>query len=424
MNVAFSRRPIPLIVQQHAEECALLRHVRSVLVRAPHVRLHQLRRLDDRIAAHLDGLVVAGDYAASLCRAALERPGAGEIFACAALALARRDHGAIDRLLSLAAMLPDAKRGLLSAFGWVSADLLKGEVAQWLASGDPLRLELGLGACRLHGVDPGAPLIAALRDKNAGVRIEALRGSAAHGRVDLLDVVRDARHADPPRVQRHAAIAATVLGDRGAMLGWVVDRAQLDGADCDVELALALQASPFDAARKLLRTLAPGDATGPSRRLVRASGWLGDAQLVPWLISLMDDDRLARLAGEAFSTITGAELATLDLERKPPEGFIGGPSDDPEADEVGLDEDESLPWPAQGLVQRWWRSCADKMPVGQRLFLGQVPSIESARRVLRKGFQRQRIAAARWCCLLAPGTKLFTTAAPAWRQQRRLAATP
>jgi len=75
----------------------MLRHVRSVLVRAPHVRLHQLQRLDERIAAHLDGLVVAGDYGASLCRAALERPGAGETFACAALALERRDDATTRR---------------------------------------------------------------------------------------------------------------------------------------------------------------------------------------------------------------------------------------------------------------------------------------------------------------------------------------
>jgi hypothetical protein len=61
------------------------------------------------------------------------------------------------------------------------------------------------------------------------------------------------------------------------------------------------------------------------------------------------------------------------------------------------------------------------MPVGQRLFLGQAPSLEGARRVLREGFQRQRITAANWCCLLAPGTKLFAAASPAWRQQRRLA---
>ncbi len=422
MSVAFSRGPIPVIVQQHAEECATLRHVRSVLVRAPHVRLHQLRRLDERIAAHLDGLVVAGDYGASLCMAGLERPGAGEIFACAALALERRDRGTLDRLLSLAAVLPDAKRGLLSAFGWTSADRLKGEVASLLASGDPLQRELGLGACRLHGVDPGSPLIAALRDVDAGLRIEALRSAAALGRVDLIELARDSHRDNEPQVRRHAAIAATVLGDRGTMLRYVVEMAQQEAAEGSVELGLALQASEFDAARQLVRALAPGVAAGPSRRLVRACGLLGDTQLVPWLVGLMNDDRLARLAGESFSMITGADLAALDLERKPPQDFIGGPSDDPEEADVGLDDDESLPWPDQDRAQGWWRSVAKKVPVGQRLFLGQVPSIECAQQALREGFQRQRINAARWCCLLAPGTQLFATAAPAWRQQRRLAA--
>ena len=400
----------------------MLRHVRSVLVRAPHVRLHQLRRLDERIAAHLDGLVVAGDHGASLCMAALERPGAGEMFACAALALERRDHGTLDRLLSLAAVLPDAKRGLLSAFGWTSADLLKGAVAPLLASGDPLRRELGLGACRLHGVDPGPPLIAALCDVDAGLRIEALRSAAALGRVDLIELTRDAHRDGEPQVRRHAAVAAAVLGDRGTMLRCVVETAQQEVADGDVELSLALQASKFDAARQLLRALAPGVPAGPSRRFVRACGLLGDAQLVPWLIDLMGDDRLARLAGESFSLITGADLAALDLERKQPQEGTGGPSDDPEEADVALDDDESLPWPEQSLVQRWWRSRADKMPTGQRLFLGQAPSIECARRAVREGFQRQRITAASWCCLLAPGTQLFATSAPAWRQQRRLAA--
>jgi uncharacterized protein (TIGR02270 family) len=422
MSVAFSRAPIPVIVQQHAEECAMLRHVRSVLVRAPHVRIHQLRRLDERIAAHLDGLVVAGDYGASLCMAALERPGAGEIFACAALALERRDHGTLGRLLSLAAVLPDAKRGLLSAFGWASADLLKGEVAPMLASGDPLRRELGLGACRLHGVDPGPPLTAALRNEDAGLRIEALRSTAALGRVDLIDLTRDAHRDNEPQVRRHAAITATVLGDRGTMLRCLMETAQQEAADNSVELALALQASEFDAARQLVRALAPGATAGPSRRLMRACGLLGDAQRVPWLIGLMNDDRVARLAGEAFSMITGADLAALDLERKPPQDFMSGPSDDAEEADVALDDDESLPWPDQDRVQCWWRSVADKVPVGQRLFLGQAPSIECARQALREGFQRQRITAARWCCLLAPGTQLFATAAPAWRQQRRLAA--
>jgi hypothetical protein len=50
------------VVQQHAEETAFLRNVRSVLVAAPHVKLLHLRRLDDRLAAHLDGLAVAGEF--------------------------------------------------------------------------------------------------------------------------------------------------------------------------------------------------------------------------------------------------------------------------------------------------------------------------------------------------------------------------
>ena len=40
--------------------------------------------------------------------------------------------------------------------------------------------------------------------------------------------------------------------------------------------------------------------------------------------------------------------------------------------------------------------------------------------MLREGFQRQRSAAALYLCLLQPGTPLFNTAAPAWRQQRLL----
>ena len=38
--------------------------------------------------------------------------------------------------------------------------------------------------------------------------------------------------------------------------------------------------------------------------------------------------------------------------------------------------------------------------------------------VLKEGFQHQRIPAADYLCLIDPSTPLFSTAAPAWRQQR------
>ena len=58
-----ARPAVPVVVMQHVEEAAHLRHVRSVLVRGPYVWLLHLRRLDERIAVHLDGISVAGAYA-------------------------------------------------------------------------------------------------------------------------------------------------------------------------------------------------------------------------------------------------------------------------------------------------------------------------------------------------------------------------
>ena len=90
------RAPVPVVVQQHAEEAATLRNTRSYLVSAPHVRLHHLRRLDDRLAAHLDGLAVAGEYGSKLTTAALENPGSGETFTAAVRAIEDRNAAGLD----------------------------------------------------------------------------------------------------------------------------------------------------------------------------------------------------------------------------------------------------------------------------------------------------------------------------------------
>ena len=421
MMSAVVRQPIPVVVHQHAEESAMLRHVRSVLVRAPHVRLHQLRRLDDRIAAHLDGLAVAGAYGTQVCTAALERAGTGEVFAVAVRAIEERDDKALDRLIALAGALPDAQRGLLSALGWVSASQLQGIAQALLASPDALRREIGIGACRLHQVDPGAMLAAALRASEPGLRAAAVRAAGELGRIDLLEPVLAALGDDDESVKHHAAMSACLLGDRAASLEALALAAPRADAQAEPALALLLRALEFAPAQDFARRIAQ-DVSTPAleRRRIKACGWLGDPQVVPWLIEHMTGERLARLAGEAFSLITGADLAALDLERKPPEGFEFGPNDDPEDDNVALDEDESLPWPDRDRVHGWWHAQSARMSAGVRHFLGAPPAPEHCTRVLREGFQRQRFAAARWLCLLSPGSKLFATAAPAWRQQRRL----
>ena len=58
---------------------------------------------------------------------------------------------------------------------------------------------------------------------------------------------------------------------------------------------------------------------------------------------------------------------------------------------------------------------------GIRSFMGAPVTRDHCIDVLKNGYQRQRILAAHYLCLLEPGTPLFNTSAPAWRQERLLA---
>ena len=173
------------------------------------------------------------------------------------------------------------------------------------------------------------------------------------------------------------------------------------------------------AAHGVLRQLAK---ESPQRRwLIQGSGIAGDPAYVPWLISHTREEKTSRLAGEAFSLITGADLSALNLERPQPEGFESGPNDDPEDENVDMDPDDGLPWPDPDKVEKWWAATAGRFQKGTRYFMGAPVTREHCIDVLKNGYQRQRILAAQYLCLLDPGTPLFNTSAPAWRQQRLLA---
>jgi uncharacterized protein (TIGR02270 family) len=415
--------PNPVVLQQHAEEAAVLRHVRSVLLRAPHVQLHRLRRLDDRIAAHLDGLLESGHEGMALLRAELASPTPGAVFALGVMALQQKDAATLSQLVSLAAALPEAERGWLSALGWVSAEDLQGTVRALLGSKVPRHRAWGLVACAMHQVDPGVMLGQAVQDADDQVRACAWRVAGQLGRRDLVDAARSALTPASAWALtlwgqgHHEAVRACLLTGQG--------EAALPQQDLH---RLALLAMPLDAAREQVRALAPRAETDPvvRRRMMRMTAWVGDPQVVPWLIHFMADDRWARLAGECLSLISGVDLALQGLERDAqapvPET---GPGDDPEQDDVALDEDDSLPWPDQARVQAWWQAQSARFVTGQRYFMGEpIGPAQDAHllQVLRQGAQRQRRIAAELRCLLAPGRVLFPLAAPAWRQARWLEA--
>lgn len=419
-DVADGPRPVMVVVDQHVEEVVHLRNVRAMLVRAPHVRRLHLGRLDERLAAHLDGVAEAGDCGAAATRRVLERPGRGELFLVAVQALRTRQQGRLDELLAIVEAVPASRSGLLSAFGWTSRSALQGLAKDLFESANPRRREIGLAACALHLLNPGAALDAALRDADVGLRARAFRVAGRCGRVDLVEECLAGLADADEACAFEAAVAAVLLGDRTASLRTLESLAATSRATERKRGALQLLARALDSSRARAMLSALADDNAAARTLIRGIAAAGDPHYVPWLISQMSNLELARLAGEAFSVMTGLDLAHLDLELKPPQHLEFGPNDDPNDEDVAMDEDEGLPWPDPHKLAAWWQKKGASFVPGTRYFMGVPPTREHCTDVLRTGFQRQRIAAAEHLCLMSPGTPLFNTAAPAWRQHRLL----
>ena len=414
----YARPAVSAVVQQHVDDSIALRGTRSVLVRAPHVRLRHLRRLDDRLAASLDGVAVAGASGIDLCRAALADPNPGVVFTLAVQALEARDTATLGRLMSVAESVPEVRSGLVSAFGWVSPSSLRGVTSGLLASDKGFLRGIALSACAAHHVDPGEALRVAMTEPALARLATTIAGSL--GLHDVLVQCLDAlQHADDPALQLAAARSAVLLGDRATAVAKLHALATGPAPLGLGALRVLLKVQAADQAHALLKEFARD--TKQIRVLITAAGISGDTHYIPWLIKQMADLKLNRLAGEAFSMITGLDLAYIDLDMKPPEEAIFGPTDDPADADVALDEDDSLPWPDVEKISAWWQANGSRFPPGTRYFVGAPPTVAHCTSVLKNGFQRQRAAAAEYLCLLTPGTPLFNVAAPAWRQERLLA---
>jgi uncharacterized protein (TIGR02270 family) len=416
MNAAI----IPQIVEQHAEEAAFLWLLRRNAVRAPHYRLKDIIKLDNRVEAHIDGLRIAGNAGWQLCAEALQFEEAGEFFAAGLLALESRDPAKLEHVVSAVERVPDSAEGLISAMGWVEPQHLAGTVRELLASTSTFRQRIGLSACAVHRVNPGSQLDEWVRspDIPSGVKIRALRTAGEIKRRDLIFDVRANLAHDSAECRFWAAWSAVLLGDRGKALEFLQTIIILGSPLGRRGLPILLRSQPLEVSHAWLKGLA--QAPNRQRDLVVGAGMVGDPSYLPWLIKQMANPPLARVAGEAFSMITGADIAYLDLEGEKPEGFESGPNEDPRDHSVSLDPDEDLPWPDPVKVAAWWKANQGRFQPGIRFLCGAPIGETQCLKVLCDGYQRQRIAAALELALLQPATPLFEVRAPGWRQRSQL----
>ncbi len=277
------------------------------------------------------------------------------------------------------------------AFGWVEPEHLQGIVIRLLTAPDAVSRCLGICACASHGADPGTHLQRlAEDDPHPHVRARALQAAAELGRLDLMAAcARAAKHDDAASCREWAVWSAVSMGERGTMLDALGHFAIPQVPRMPAALQLALQAMSASASRSLLHTVST--VTEHLEVLIEGSGITGDPAYVPWLLHHLDKPDLAASARDAFALITGAALVEV---------------------EQGVD---------LAHAQRWWEANTSRFTPGQRYFMGAPVTREHCIAVLKNGNQRQRILAAHYLSLLEPGTPLFNTSAPAWRQQRLLA---
>ena len=413
-----TQQSITPVLEQHAEQGAFLWLLRDRTVFHPQMDLRDLVELDDRIDAHLEGLSIAGERGWATCVRDYAWADPGEVFVASVLATESGSAARFEVVLEIASRSYELSRGLVSALGWLALDEVVDTIVEMLASSEPALRRMGVAAAAAHRHDLGPALSDALNDEDASVRARALKAVGELGRIDLLPAARRHLRAEDPWCRFQAASALALHAGDAEALQVLRETVEADAPGGGAALDLVIRrAGPADAMAWLSRLAADDHLV---RTAVVAAGVAGYPGLVPWLIERMADPTLARPAGQAFEMITGVDRAHDGMEAEAPDGYVAGPSDDPEDPDVEIDPDEGTAWPDPDDIRRWWQDNETRFQTDTRHLLGQPLSAEPLHQVLRRGKQRQRAAAALELAILQPGTPLFELRAPGFRQQRLL----
>ncbi|NVJ21933.1 TIGR02270 family protein [Myxococcus sp. AM011] len=407
------------IMEEHLEEAAFLANQWQRACRSPDYCLHEVAQgPETRLRAHLDGLACAGPEAPErILMPWLESDRSEEVFVAALALLAtgapldwvlpffEDEPGprrvAISRALSLARH--EGIPGLLRSREFHAHPRLQAEAIRVLClRGEALGSETLLPLLRSESSELKAAALKAVRDDTPTVRtlLESALGSQS------------------PDVRIAAGQTALVLGYPAALQAL---RRPLDSTAPEAARALAVLAAAGqaeDVARMAAALAIPGLESAALWALGH-SGWRHAAELC---LEAMKHERTARLAGEAFSRVTGLRLegdfarpSTLEEHGLPP-----FEEDDLDADLVPSPE-ATLPLPDAAAVARWWMKEKDRFPPKTRYLRGQPISPEGVWKALATEPMRGRGQLALDLAVQTQGAVRFDTCTWTKRQAEVLA---
>jgi uncharacterized protein (TIGR02270 family) len=405
---------IPPLIRRHAEDAAFywLQHDASAY--SPRLNLAGLERFTHLLAAHLEGIEVAGDAGWQPCLVAFQKwKQTGEAFVCAYTALHHNDPAQLDAVMQEVIARPDELlRAVISALAWVPRARALETITTWSKSESaPVKQVAALRAAALIALDAQAslaqPLAHFFSSTDAHVRSAACRSAAVLGQPSATEALLRTALQDPELAVR--AEAAITLGKHAYTLGQQNTPAAIKVADT-LWHAIVAQVDLHNAAtgwyhkqslRRLNRwvqhlawqvpmgnaDLAALLAFMPPRVALRFVAYHGDPAHLPFVVAQMSDAQTARYAGWVWQTITGVDLQTAGMALAESELLDSAPI----VTHARLDADVGMALPNAQAISRY---AITALGNGKRYLLGQQLTLAHMLNVLEVAPQALRSIAA------------------------------
>jgi uncharacterized protein (TIGR02270 family) len=310
---------IPDIAEEHFEELQFLWSQRRNALRSAAYTMREMGMLEERIEAHVQGLLVLGANLPDFVAKGLEGDDAMAAFAAAYALLRLGTPDAIRRVRD-AFVGAEGKRlqGIGEALAHGPAQPLIPELQSLFTSAPPPVAAAAGEALAFHRALQVTPeqLIPLLRDEHPAVRRSAWR-IAANCALAVTPALYDIALADDdPEVQSAALVAAAWNGYQGWLSHCyrLVKQPTPEGVEPVAMLATMLPPNEYQA----VTALASKVGFGPARYRIAAA--FGHPVMIDFLLGEMEnpDPALAASAGAAFSKMLGVAVESGKRATVPP----------------------------------------------------------------------------------------------------------
>ena len=355
------------VVEEHLDEAAFLYTQWEQALVSPLYKLEEVRdRVEERMLAHLDGLIVGGGQVAERLLVPALRTGiSGSAFAGAAALLLQSSAQADEAVLTaVREAAPLQLVELQRALQLFPSPRRQAMLQQLIFDGAP---EVGAAAARVLGfqqVDLGPALSALLASDNEELRRAALYCLRYRPRPDGELAIRQALAAADGEVASAGLLAAAVAGGRGVLDSCRVMIRNRHPALPTAALLLGLLGNEADSGL-LVHSVA---ALEHADAVIFALGLGGNRDTIDACVQWLRTAALAPAAGDAFLATTGVDP---DKEK-----LLAPVVDDPKQDSDAADFQ-----PEPGLqanlalldadaVAAWWSLHRSQFTGSQRFFRG------------------------------------------------------